>query len=102
MQCTASQLAITSRFTLQFAHVFIFLRPNLSEIGADPHRKRLSFFALKLMESLMTQLANIIEQAFEDRLKFSPSDAPQDVRDAVAEALAGLDNGSLRVAEKIN
>jgi len=49
----------------------------------------------------MSQLANFIEQAFEDRLKFSPTNAPQDVRDAVAEALAGLDNGSLRVAEKI-
>ena len=50
----------------------------------------------------MTQLASIIEQAFEDRLQFSPTNAPQDVRDAVAEALAGLDNGSLRVAEKLN
>ncbi len=49
----------------------------------------------------MSQLASFIEQAFEDRLKFSPTNAPQDVRDAVAEALAGLDNGSLRVAEKI-
>ncbi len=48
------------------------------------------------------QLSSLIEQAFEDRLKFSPSDAPQDVRDAVEQALAGLDNGSLRVAEKIN
>ena len=50
----------------------------------------------------MTQLASLIEQAFEDRLQFSPSNAPQDVRDAVAAALAGLDNGSLRVAEKLN
>lgn len=47
------------------------------------------------------QLSSLIEQAFEDRLKFSPTDAPQDVRDAVIDVLAGLDNGSLRVAEKI-
>ena len=47
------------------------------------------------------QLSSLIEQAFEDRLKFSPTDAPQDVRDAVNDVLAGLDNGSLRVAEKI-
>lgn len=50
----------------------------------------------------MSQLAQLIEQAFEDRLQFSPANAPNEVREAVAEALAGLDNGSLRVAQKIN
>lgn len=50
----------------------------------------------------MSQLAQLIEQAFEDRMQFSPTNAPSNVRQAVEEALAGLDNGSLRVAEKIN
>lgn len=51
----------------------------------------------------MTQaLASLIEQAFDDRLQFSPTNAPADVRQAVEQVLAGLDNGSLRVAEKVN
>ncbi len=45
-------------------------------------------------------LAATIEHAFEDRLQFSATNAPQDVRDAVTQALQGLDEGSLRVAEK--
>lgn len=48
----------------------------------------------------MSNLQTIIEQAFENRADFSPSSAPADVRDAVSQVLAGLDNGSLRVAEK--
>lgn len=48
----------------------------------------------------MTQLAHIIEQAFEDRAQLSSQNCPQPIRDAVNQALAGLDNGSLRVAEK--
>ncbi|GAA5014275.1 2,3,4,5-tetrahydropyridine-2,6-dicarboxylate N-succinyltransferase [Acinetobacter puyangensis] len=48
----------------------------------------------------MSQLAQIIEQAFEDRAQLSSTNCPQDIRNAVEEALAGLDNGSLRVAEK--
>ncbi len=47
-------------------------------------------------------LASLIEQAFDDRLQFSPTNAPADVRQAVEQVLAGLDNGSLRVAEKVN
>ncbi len=50
----------------------------------------------------MSQLAQLIEQAFEDRMQFSPTNTPNEVRQAVEQALAGLDNGSLRVAEKIN
>ncbi|HEX5277448.1 MAG TPA: 2,3,4,5-tetrahydropyridine-2,6-dicarboxylate N-succinyltransferase, partial [Fluviicoccus sp.] len=46
--------------------------------------------------------ADLITQAFEDRLQFSPTNAPQDVRNAVAEALNLLDSGKARVAEKIN
>ena len=47
-------------------------------------------------------LSDIIVQAFEDRLQFSPTNAPQDVRDAVAEAIQLLDSGKARVAEKVN
>lgn len=47
-------------------------------------------------------LSGLIEQAFEDRLQFSPTNTPEDVREAVERVLAGLDDGSLRVAEKIN
>ena len=47
-------------------------------------------------------LAQLIEDAFERRAEFSPSNAPQDVRDAVVQALDMLDNGSARVAEKVD
>ena len=47
-------------------------------------------------------LATFIEDAFERRAEFSPKSAPQDVRDAVNEALALLDSGAARVAEKID
>ena len=47
------------------------------------------------------QLQNIIDTAWEQRADFSPSSAPADVRNAVAEVLAGLDAGTLRVAQKI-
>ncbi|AIE86788.1 2,3,4,5-tetrahydropyridine-2,6-dicarboxylate N-succinyltransferase [Fimbriimonas ginsengisoli] len=49
----------------------------------------------------MADLIQIIEGAWEDRAKFSPSDVPADVRSAVNEALAELDSGRLRVAEQI-
>lgn len=50
----------------------------------------------------MSELSSIIEQAFENRANLSVNDCPQHIRDAVEQALAGLDNGSLRVAEKID
>lgn len=50
----------------------------------------------------MSALQQVIEQAFENRQELSPTSAPADIRSAVAEVLAGLDNGSLRVAEKID
>lgn len=46
------------------------------------------------------QLQNIIDTAWEQRAEFSPSNAPAELRDAVAHVLAGLDAGTLRVAEK--
>jgi len=47
------------------------------------------------------QLANIINGAFERRAEFSPSSAPDEVRDAVENAIDLLDRGQARVAEKI-
>ena len=46
----------------------------------------------------MSQLSTIIEQAFEDRANYSAADCPTEIRQAVEEALTGLDNGTLRVA----
>ncbi len=48
----------------------------------------------------MSNLQQLIEQAFENRADFSPSNAPNDVRQAVNDTLAQLDAGTLRVAEK--
>ncbi|WP_201546639.1 2,3,4,5-tetrahydropyridine-2,6-dicarboxylate N-succinyltransferase [Psychrobacter lutiphocae] len=47
-------------------------------------------------------LEQIIEQAFEKRAEYSPATMPKDVKDAVNSVLDQLDNGSLRVAEKID
>ena len=49
----------------------------------------------------MSQLSTIIEQAFEDRANFTAANCAVEIRNAVEEAIAGLDNGTLRVAEKI-
>lgn len=48
----------------------------------------------------MEQAQRIIDQAWEDRAGLSPGKAPQPLREAVEFALAGLDAGTLRVAEK--
>jgi 2,3,4,5-tetrahydropyridine-2-carboxylate N-succinyltransferase len=48
----------------------------------------------------MTELANIINDAFERRSEFNPKNAPTDVRGAVEQALSLLDSGKVRVAEK--
>lgn len=47
-------------------------------------------------------LQNIIEQAFDNRANFGATDCPADIRSAVETVLGKLDNGSLRVAEKID
>ncbi len=49
----------------------------------------------------MSNLQNTIETAFENRDQFSPSSCPDDVRQAVIEAIEQLDSGQARVAEKI-
>jgi 2,3,4,5-tetrahydropyridine-2,6-dicarboxylate N-succinyltransferase len=50
----------------------------------------------------MEQARKTIEEAWENRSALGPASAPKDVRAAVEEALAGLDAGRLRVAEKID
>jgi 2,3,4,5-tetrahydropyridine-2,6-dicarboxylate N-succinyltransferase len=47
-------------------------------------------------------LQQIIDQAWEHRADYSPKSAPNDLRQAVADVLAQLDNGSLRVADRIS
>ena len=47
-------------------------------------------------------LQHTIEIAFENRANLSPQDIPTDLNTAVNDVLARLDDGSLRVAEKIN
>ncbi|MGB1198482.1 MAG: 2,3,4,5-tetrahydropyridine-2,6-dicarboxylate N-succinyltransferase, partial [Thalassotalea sp.] len=49
----------------------------------------------------MSQLQSIIEQAFEERMNISPSTVSPEVKQAILDALAALNNGSARVAEKI-
>ncbi|MCC6197216.1 MAG: 2,3,4,5-tetrahydropyridine-2,6-dicarboxylate N-succinyltransferase [Burkholderiales bacterium] len=48
----------------------------------------------------MNSLAAVIDAAWETRTTLSPAAAPAEVRDAVAHAIAELDAGRLRVAEK--
>ncbi len=45
------------------------------------------------------QLQRIIDQAWEDRASLSPKSAPADIKQAVADVLTQLDNGTLRVAQ---
>ncbi|APA67720.1 MULTISPECIES: 2,3,4,5-tetrahydropyridine-2,6-dicarboxylate N-succinyltransferase [unclassified Janthinobacterium] len=46
------------------------------------------------------QLQNIIDQAWENRAEINPGNGTAELRDAVAHVINGLDNGSIRVAEK--
>ena len=48
----------------------------------------------------MTELQSIVEQAWESRAELKPGSAPARVGEAVSHVLAGLDAGTLRVAEK--
>jgi 2,3,4,5-tetrahydropyridine-2-carboxylate N-succinyltransferase len=46
------------------------------------------------------QLQNIIDTAWEQRADINPSNGAAELRDAVAHVIAGLDDGSMRVAQK--
>ncbi len=48
----------------------------------------------------MDDLKNVIEQAFENRAEITPATATAEVREAVNQALAMLDSGEARVAER--
>ncbi len=50
----------------------------------------------------MTSLQQTIDAAWETRGKLSPTTAPSGVRDAVAQVIAELDSGRLRVADKLD
>jgi 2,3,4,5-tetrahydropyridine-2-carboxylate N-succinyltransferase len=50
----------------------------------------------------MTALQQIIEQHFEKRQTLTPDNASPEILKALEEVVAGLDNGHLRVAEKIH
>ncbi|MBX2867138.1 MAG: 2,3,4,5-tetrahydropyridine-2,6-dicarboxylate N-succinyltransferase [Acidiferrobacterales bacterium] len=50
----------------------------------------------------MTQAAEIIEQAWEERANLTPSSAPASTKEAVEFALGQLDSGEARVAEPTN
>ncbi|WP_077337980.1 2,3,4,5-tetrahydropyridine-2,6-dicarboxylate N-succinyltransferase [Pseudocolwellia agarivorans] len=50
----------------------------------------------------MSELQTIIEQAFENRADITPSTVTPEVKKAVLDALDALNNGSARVAEKID
>jgi len=50
----------------------------------------------------MNITANIIEQAFEHRTELSPQQVPQELKQAIINIINQLDQGTLRVAEKIN
>lgn len=50
----------------------------------------------------MTNLQNIIEQAFERRAEITPNTVDANTRAAIEEVIEGLDSGKYRVAEKQN
>ena len=49
----------------------------------------------------MSELQQIIEQAFENRAEINPANVDADVRDAVQSAIAMLDSGQQRVAQPV-
>ncbi|MFM6979694.1 MAG: 2,3,4,5-tetrahydropyridine-2,6-dicarboxylate N-succinyltransferase, partial [Methylophilaceae bacterium] len=49
----------------------------------------------------MSQLQNIIEEAFERRAEINPSNADAELKQDVASVLADLDAGKLRVATRV-
>ena len=49
-----------------------------------------------------TKLINIIESAFDNRSAITAQSVDPSVKDAINEVIAGLDDGSLRVANKID
>lgn len=53
------------------------------------------------MQATLHDLESIIDTAFENRLTFTPQEAPHEVKEAVNHIIELLDSGKARVAEKI-
>src|SRR5882672_10891885 len=66
-------------------------RPPYRRIRKDP-----------LTQTGMDQLQDTIERAWEDRASLAPDSAPAKIGEAVDRVLDDLDQGRLRVAEKVN
>jgi len=49
----------------------------------------------------MSNLQTVIEKAFEERTSITPASVSPEIKQAVLDALAALNNGSARVAEKV-
>src|SRR3954468_8482790 len=60
------------------------------------------FTILARISNLMEQLQSIIDKAFENRAGISPNNAEPALKEAVAQVIAQLDAGKLRVAEKLD
>lgn len=54
------------------------------------------------MQTQQTSLQSTIEAAFEQRDSFSPQNTPNELREAIRQAIQLLDQGKARIAEKIN
>ncbi len=50
----------------------------------------------------MSNLENIINDAFEQRAEITPANVSAEIREAIEESINMLDNGTARVAEKVN
>jgi 2,3,4,5-tetrahydropyridine-2-carboxylate N-succinyltransferase len=49
---------------------------------------------------MMTNLSDIVETAWNERASLSPQSASSEIRDAIEQSIAGLDDGTLRIAER--
>lgn len=50
----------------------------------------------------MMALSSLIDSAFDQRMTLTPESTPPEVKQAVMQVIDLLDNGTLRVAEKIH
>ena len=79
---------------------------RIAASSARPHKNSVAI-SLTLpinstQESIMQELQNIIEEAFERRADITPRNVEPQVKDAVMTVIDMLDKGKLRVAEKID
>jgi 2,3,4,5-tetrahydropyridine-2-carboxylate N-succinyltransferase len=61
-----------------------------------------AIFAKNSKDIAMQELQTIIDQAWEERTHLKPGNAPERIGEAVAHIIDSLDQGKLRVAEKID